>query len=108
MRTPISLTIPLSAHVNMPGLEWLYLGAGVNFNIPLFSLLDTARPSNVDLPDTKGDPYISLPIDLGVDFNAGSRFNRLLFRVTPHFFEPDTLITFGIMFQSSTKIYSKK
>jgi hypothetical protein len=33
--------------------------------------------------------------------------NRL-FRVTPHFFEPDTLVSFGLMLQSNVKIYSKK
>ncbi|MDR0638606.1 MAG: hypothetical protein LBG27_06875 [Spirochaetaceae bacterium] len=104
IRTPVALTLPLSAHVNMPGLEWLYLGAGINFNIPLFSL--TAGQS--DLPDTKGDPYISVPIDIGVDFKAGSSLKRVLFRVTPHLFEPDTLVTFGLMFQNNIKIYSKK
>jgi hypothetical protein len=104
MRTPFALTIPLSAHVNMPGLEWLYLGAGMNFNIPLFSLL----ASNPNIPDTKGDPYISLPIDVGFDFTAGGSLWRILFRATPHFFKPDTLVTFGLMVQRNIKIYSKK
>jgi hypothetical protein len=104
MRTPVSVTFPLSAHINMPGLEWLYLGAGVNFSIPLFSL-PTGRP---DVPDTKGDPYFSLPIDLGVDFAIGDKLRRIVFRATPYFFKPDTLVTFGIMIQNNMKIYSKK
>jgi hypothetical protein len=104
MRTPISITFPLSAHVNMPGLEWLYLGVGVNFSIPIFSL----SVGSPDLPDTKGDPYVSLPIDLGVDFTMGDKPKRILFRVTPYFFETGTLVTFGIMFQNNMKVYSKK
>ncbi|MDR0684072.1 MAG: hypothetical protein LBF83_02955 [Spirochaetaceae bacterium] len=104
MRTPIALTLPISAHVNMPRLEWLYLGAGMNFHIPLFSMI----PASSGMPDTKGDPYISLPIDVGVDFKAGNKLCRILLRATPHFFEPDTLVTFGIMFQNNIKIYSKK
>lgn len=108
MRTPFCLTLPLQAHINMPGLEWLYLGMGMNFNIPLFSLLQTSTPAGIDLPDTKGDPYLSLPIDIGIDITMGGKFRRLVFRITPHFIEPDTLVTFGIMFQNNIKISGKK
>jgi hypothetical protein len=93
----------------MPGLEWLYLGAGINFHIPIFSLTDTISSADIDMPDTKGDPYVSLPIDVGFDFStAGKSSRRLLLRVTPHFFESYTLVAFGIAFQSNMRIYSKK
>lgn len=105
LRTPLCLTIPFQVHVNVPRLEWLYLGAGLNFNIPLFSVI----PSKAGIPDTKGDPFISLPIDIGIDVTPGGKYKRFVFRVTPHFFEEEgTLITFGIMYQSNIKIYSKK
>jgi hypothetical protein len=109
MQTPFCLTFPLAVHVNIPHLEWLYLGAGLNINIPLFSLLDTApNTSGVDLPDTKGSTFISIPIDIGIDFSSERTPKRFIFRIMPNILEADTLVSFGIMYQASRKIYSKK
>jgi hypothetical protein len=38
----LCLTIPLAAHVNIPKVEWLYAGIGLNLNIPLSGMLDGA------------------------------------------------------------------
>ncbi|MDR1230925.1 MAG: hypothetical protein LBK61_05940 [Spirochaetaceae bacterium] len=108
MQTPVCLTIPVSAHVNVPRAEWLYLGAGVNFNIPLFSLLDTApEVANVDLPDTKGSFFISVPIDIGIDIAKGTGSRRFAIRITPNFLKSGTLVTYGIMWQNNSRIYRK-
>jgi hypothetical protein len=102
IRTPVCLTIPLHVHVNVPRLEWLYLGLGVNFNIPFFSIMDITVVRLIG--DTAGGFFISLPIDIGLDF-GGSRF---AFKVTPHFFNKDTVpITFGHVFQKNMQIYHK-
>jgi hypothetical protein len=108
MQTPFCLTIPVSVHVNMPRAEWLYLGIGVNFNIPLFSLLKTVpQARDFDLPDTKGSFFVSLPIDIGIDMAKGTGSRRFVFRVTPNFLKSDPLVTFGLMYQINARIYRK-
>jgi hypothetical protein len=109
MQTPVCLTIPVSVHVNMPRAEWLYLGVGAHFNIPLFSLLSTtAKADGLNLPDTKGSFFVSLPIDIGIDWAKGTGSRRFVFRITPNFLKSDTLVTFGIMYQANIRISRKK
>jgi hypothetical protein len=102
---PLCLTIPFAAHINVPGLEWLYAGIGLNLNIPLFGLLD----STVAGIDTKGDFFIGLPIDIGFDLiKASSGGKRFFFRITPEFHEKGVAIPIGIVWQANSwKIYSK-
>jgi hypothetical protein len=108
IQSPICITIPLAAHVNVPSLERLYLGVGANFNIPLFNLLKTSpEAKNLGLPDTKGSFFVSLPIDIGIDMARGTGSRRFVFRVTPNFLKSDTLVNFGIMYQSNIRIYRK-
>jgi hypothetical protein len=108
MQTPVCRTIPVSAHVNVPRLEWLYLGIGANFNSPLFSLMDgVSKTAGLDLPDTKGSFFVSLPIDIGIDIASGTGSRRFIFRVTPNFLKADTLVTFGLMFQANARISRK-
>ena len=81
-KTPICITIPIMAHINIPGPDFLYLGLGVNFNFPVKSMLDK------DLPgiDTKGRFFVGLPIDFGFDFiKPGKGGGRFIFRLTPEF-----------------------
>jgi hypothetical protein len=109
LQTPFCLTIPVAVHVNIPRVEWLYIGAGLNINIPLFSLMDTApQTSGVDLPDTKGSTFISIPIDIGIDFSSERTPKRVIFRIMPNILESGTLVSFGLMYQANRKIYSKK
>jgi hypothetical protein len=109
MQTPICLTIPVAVHVNVPRAEWLYLGAGVNFNIPLFNLLSTIPEArNADLPDTKGSFFMSVPVDIGIDMEKRNGSHRFVVRVIPHFLKADTLVTVGFMYQKNARIYRKR
>jgi hypothetical protein len=110
--TPLCLTIPFAAHVNIPTLEWLYVGLGLNLNLPLTSLLDsTGVAAAITRIDTKGKFFVGLPIDIGFDFvkpgsNGGA---RLVFRITPEFHENGTAVPIGIMWQVwNWKLYSKQ
>jgi len=89
---PICLTVPIMAHINVPFVEWLYLGAGVHLNFPV----STIPISN----SSKGDFFIGVPIDLGFDFiKAGKGGSRFFFRVTPEFHYGKTPILIGFMWQ---------
>jgi hypothetical protein len=96
---PLCLTIPISAHVNIPKAEWLYAGIGLSLNIPLFSMVDSATGSEIYI-DTKSDFFIGLPIDLGFDFikpdKGGARF---FFRITPEFHKKGTVVPIGFIWQ---------
>ncbi|MDR2618269.1 MAG: hypothetical protein LBC62_05295 [Treponema sp.] len=103
--TPVCLTIPLAAHINVPKVEWLYAGVGLNLNIPVSSMLDDTV---IDI-DTKGDFFIGLPIDIGFDFiKPGKGGSRFFFRITPEIHENGTTLPVGFMWQVyNWKIYSK-
>lgn len=101
LQSPLCLTIPLQAHINVPRAEWLYVGAGINFNIPLTSMTgELSKASGVEFEDTKGSFFISLPIDIGFDLikfrDGGARF---FFRFTPAFLKQKTLVPFGFIWQ---------
>jgi hypothetical protein len=91
------LTVPIDMHFNIPYAEWLYLGAGVKWHIPLSDMgLDGLIGSNITkyFPggSIKGKTFMSVPIDLGFDFSkgAGAEENarrRLILRIEPEFFE---------------------
>ncbi|MDR0586097.1 MAG: hypothetical protein LBG26_02540 [Treponema sp.] len=103
--TPICLTIPLAAHINIPKVEWLYAGMGLNLNIPLFGMVDGLAGI-----DTKGDFFVGLPIDIGFDFvKPGKGGGRFFFRITPEFHENGTTVPIGFIWQIyNWKLYSKK
>jgi len=95
-KTPICFTLPVMAHINVPVVEWLYLGAGVTLNFPVASLLD----KDVHDIDTKGKFYLGIPFDLGFDFiKAGKGGSRFFFRVTPEIHKGGTPILVGFMWQ---------
>ena len=97
-KTPICFTIPLMAHINIPHVEFLYLGAGLTFNFPVASILD----SNSDLGniDTKGKFFLGLPIDFGFDFvKPGRGGSRFFFRLTPEFHSGGTPVLVGFIWQ---------
>jgi len=108
--TPLCLTIPLAAHINIPNVEWLYAGAGLSLNIPLFGLLDSTvnkvAGKNID---TKGDFFVGLPIDIGFDFiKPGRGGTRFFFRVTPEFHKKRTTVPIGFIWQSwNWRIFSR-
>ena len=94
---PLCLTIPVMAHVNIPVLDFLYVGAGVNLNIPMLSWMETDAPAGTD---TKGGFFIGVPIDIGFDFiKGGNGGSRLIFRVTPEFHKGGTPVLFGLIWQ---------
>jgi len=99
---PLSLTIPLMFHVNIPLLDILYVGAGVNFNIAVTNWF--TPPKEPGMPDNinfKGENFfIGIPIDIGVDFiKSGRGGSRLLFRINPEFRERGTPVLLGILWQ---------
>jgi hypothetical protein len=102
---PFCLTIPLAAHVNIPKVEWLYVGIGLSLNIPLFGMLDS-----VGSIDTKGDFFVGLPIDIGFDsVKPGRGGGRFFFRITPEFHKKGVAVPIGFIWQIyNWKIYSKK
>jgi hypothetical protein len=108
--TPLCLTIPLAAHINVPNVEWLYAGAGLSLNIPLFGLLDSTvkNVSGMNI-DTKGDFFVGLPIDIGFDFiKPGRGGTRFFFRVTPEFHKRGTTVPIGFIWQSwNWRIFSR-
>jgi hypothetical protein len=85
--TPLCISLPIMAHFNTPRLEWLYLGLGTAINIPLIGMLDSL---DYDI-DTKGEVFVSLPIDIGFDLiqrnKNGMRFfselRRLFLKKAP-------------------------
>jgi hypothetical protein len=99
--SPLCLTIPITAHVNIPNVEWLYVGMGFNLNFPLIGLADSVAASQggVDI-DTKGDFFIGLPIDIGFDLiKPGKGGGRFFFRITPEFHKNGTTVPIGFIWQ---------
>ncbi|MDR1301222.1 MAG: hypothetical protein LBK43_01975 [Treponema sp.] len=93
--SPLCLTIPLAAHINVPVVEWLYAGIGLSLNIPMSGMLDGLAGV-----DTKGDFFVGLPIDIGFDFvNPGRGGGRFFFRITPEFHEGGTAVPIGFIWQ---------
>jgi hypothetical protein len=111
------LTIPFSVHINVPFIEWLYLGAGVGFNIPLSDL------SSEDETIMPAKYFTSLPIDIGFDFAKKEKRSggRLIFRIIPNIQTAYTwdfgwvhedgnkvIMTYGLYWQfHNWKIFSK-
>jgi len=94
--TPLCLTIPLMAHVNVPYVEWLYAGIGLNLNFPITSLLDSVAKD----VDTKGDFFVGVPIDIGFDMiKPGKGGSRFFFRITPEIHKKGTAIPIGFIWQ---------
>jgi len=106
--TPLCLTIPLAAHINVPYVEWLYVGLGLSLNFPIKSLLDSADVAK-DV-DTKGDFFVGLPVDFGFDFvKPGKGGRRFFFRITPEFHKGGTTVPIGFIWQPyNWKIFSLK
>jgi hypothetical protein len=101
--TPLCLTIPFAAHINIPQVEWIYAGIGLNLNIPIAGMLD-----GLGIP-IKGDFFAGLPIDIGFDFiKAGKGGGRFVIRITPEFHKKGTAVPVGFMWQIyNWKIYGK-
>jgi hypothetical protein len=93
--TPLCLTIPLAAHINVPKVEWLYAGIGLSLNFPIVGMFDGLAEI-----DTKGDFFVGLPIDIGFDFvKPGRGGGRFFFRITPEFHEKGTALPIGFIWQ---------
>ncbi|GHV21390.1 hypothetical protein FACS189494_06700 [Spirochaetia bacterium] len=102
LRAPFCLTIPIQAHINIPYVSWLYMGAGAAINIPLFSFISGGIDSQTnETLNTKGDVFVGVPIDFGFDFTRPNRGGmRLFFRVTPTFTQETVMMPVGIVFQA--------
>jgi hypothetical protein len=110
LQSPVCITIPFQVHLNVPFIEWLYAGFGVNINIPFKSMLSNIVPDELGLPDTRGGVFISLPIDLGFDMiKPGGGGGRFFFRATPSFLENGVVMPVGFIWQIyNFRIYHKK
>jgi hypothetical protein len=99
--TPLSLSIPLSAHINIPYVNFLYAGIGVSLNIPMVSLLNGDDPDDIRQPDMSGDVFLGMPIDIGFDLmpedSGGMRF---FFRIRPEFHRNGTVAPIGFIWQA--------
>jgi hypothetical protein len=106
------LTIPFNVHFNIPKVEWLYGGLGVEIHIPVSDAgLDALIGADIAkyLPggSIKGGTFVSMPIDLGFDFsriknNGKSARSRLLFRIEPEFFGEGLMsLPISLVWQSS-------
>ena len=74
---PVCITIPLMVHINVPVVDFLYAGIGVNFNIPIMGGYGS---------DMKKELFLGIPMDLGFDLMSPGRGGmRFFFRVTPEF-----------------------
>ena len=94
---PFSLTIPLSAHINIPYVSFLYAGVGMSLNIPMVSLL-TDDPD--DLRQNEENVFLGIPIDVGFDLMPeGSGGMRFFFRITPEFHSSGTVTPIGFIWQ---------
>jgi hypothetical protein len=72
------------------------LGVNVAINIPIADLL---RPRDQDF-SSRGDVFISLPIDLGFDFiKSGRGGPRVFLRVTPTFHKGGMTVPVGLVWQ---------
>jgi len=102
-KTPICLTFPLMAHFNIPKADFLYLGAGVNLNIPVASI-------SISDGSFAGKFYLGIPIDFGFDYiKAGKGGGRFFFRVTPEFhFDRDDRDGKPVVFSFMWQIYNFK
>jgi hypothetical protein len=81
IRNPVSLTFPLQLHINVPFAEWLYLGAGVNINIPVEKFNVSSLIKYNYGSAKKGEIFLSIPIDLGFDsIKPGKGGSRFFFR----------------------------
>jgi hypothetical protein len=91
------LTIPFNVHFNIPKVEWLYGGLGIELHIPvsdagLDSLIGEDIAQYLPGGSIKGKMFVSLPIDIGFDFsrvkaNGKEARSRLFFRIEPEFFD---------------------
>jgi hypothetical protein len=106
MVTPLCFTIPFGVHFNIPGIEWLYSGVNVAVNIPI---ADLRSPGDPDF-SSRGNVFVSLPIDLGVDFiKPGRGGPRVFFRVTPTFHKGGIAVPVGLVWQIyNWKVFSQK
>ena len=96
-KTPVCFTLPIMAHINIPVVEFLYLGAGLTLNFPFRSMLDSEFPT----VDTKGTFFVGIPLDFGFDFvKPGKGGARFFFRLTPEIHEGGGKpVLFGFMWQ---------
>jgi hypothetical protein len=91
MNAGLYLQIPFMVHFNIPVVEFLYLGAGVAANIPVWGP-DSLVGDNIAKyfkDGIAGNTFLSVPIDVGFDFCKRGRGSgaRLLFRIQPEFFQ---------------------
>ena len=110
-KTPVSISIPLQVHVNVPNANFLYIGGGVNFNIPVYQItVSGLQVGNADINfGERGKFFISTPIELGFDFvkenKGGSRF---ILRFAPEFHDEGTIFPVGFIWQNNFRLYSRK
>ena len=92
---PLCFSVPIGVHFNIPKADWLYAGLNFSINIPLADL------KSPDAHDTYGkdDVFISLPMDIGIDFMKPSGGGRLFFRITPSFYSSGIVVPVGLIWQ---------
>jgi hypothetical protein len=105
MKTPFCFTIPVGVNFNIPGAEWLYIGVGLNVNIPIANLKSMTAQNYADI----GKVFIGIPIDLGVDLMKPNRGgSRLFLRVTPTFHKETVFAPVGLVWQYNWRVTPPK
>ncbi|MDR1949222.1 MAG: hypothetical protein LBQ38_07510 [Spirochaetaceae bacterium] len=106
------LTVPFNVHFNIPKVEWLYGGLGVEIHVPvsgmgLESLIGDDIAKYLPGGGIKGGTFVSMPIDIGFDFsriknNGKPARSRLFFRIEPEFLgDGFTSLPISLVWQSS-------
>jgi len=105
MMIPFCFTIPFSLNINIPKIEWLYLGIGAGINIPITDL----KSPKVNNALGKNNVFFSLPVDFGFDFIKSNKGSRLFVRVTPTFYKGGITVPVGFVWQIyNWRVYSRK
>jgi hypothetical protein len=109
---PLYMQIPLAFHINIPKIDWLYVGGGLRGNFVLTDLNTEeefmGHKINTDLPPVG---YLNYFADIGFDWMKPNRGgSRFFFRISQGIlaFSEDgvypKLIDIGILYQYNFKI----
>ncbi|MDR0538914.1 MAG: hypothetical protein LBG74_00200 [Spirochaetaceae bacterium] len=110
LQSPMCITVPLMAHLNIPPIEWLYVGAGFSINVPFYDMLQAEFKKNQLYKDFLAFESISMfmavPIHIGFEFfKPDSNISRFYFTITPTFIpKQKTFLPVGIVYQRNVKI----
>jgi hypothetical protein len=95
-RFPVSVSVPLEVHANIPRAEWLYTGIGFSVQIPFMEMYGFGTHPLMGA-------YTTLYGDLGFDYTDAKRGGRFFFRVGHNLME-NAHTTIGFIWQATFKL----